>query len=111
MVLVQTKKGPVEVPLTPGMTVSDLKAALQTSTGLHIHRQGLKVLPADRVAGGEETTGEEKVVRLVELRRVLSDYGVTDASVLALSDLGPQIGYRTVFIVEVGGGVAHRVCV
>ena len=101
MVLVQTKKGPVEVPLTPGMTVFDLKAALQISTGLHIHRQGLKVLPA---AGGADAVVEEKVVRLVELRRALSEYGVSDASVLVLSDLGPQIGYRTVFIVEVGCG-------
>ena len=40
------------------------------------------------------------MVRLTNGGKRLSDYGVTSGSVLQLSDLGPQIGYRTVFIVE-----------
>ena len=41
-----------------------------------------------------------QVVRLSNPKKTLAEYGVTDASVLQLSDLGPQIGYRTVFVVE-----------
>lgn len=41
-----------------------------------------------------------QVVRLSSANKTLASYGVTEASVLVLSDLGPQIGYRTVFVVE-----------
>lgn len=39
----------------------------------------------------------------------VSEYGVRGGSVLVLSDLGAQIGYRTVFIVEYLGACAVRV--
>lgn len=41
-----------------------------------------------------------QVVRLANGSKKLRDYGVSADTVLVLSDLGPQIGYRTVFVLE-----------
>jgi hypothetical protein len=45
-----------------------------------------------------------QVVRLSNPHKTLAEYGVDESSVLVLSDLGPQIGYRTVFVIEYLGG-------
>ena len=46
---------------------------------------------------------EEKMIRLEDDSRTLESYGVKNGDTLDFKDLGPQIGYRTVFLVEYFG--------
>ncbi|KAF0700390.1 Aste57867_9095 [Aphanomyces stellatus] len=76
--------------LQPKDTLLQLKQALQKSTRLNIHRQGLKLKSGDVL---KNLTGD--AVTLASLGFV---DGATNA--LVFKDLGPQIGYRTVFVLE-----------
>ncbi|EMD31292.1 hypothetical protein CERSUDRAFT_119845 [Gelatoporia subvermispora B] len=70
-------------------TIADVKAAIAAKyPKLYPARQKI-ALQGDRKALGDETT--------------LRDAGITDGSELTVKDLGPQISWRTVFLVEYGG--------
>eukprot|EP00999_Lentomonas_sp_LEN2_P000075 NODE_1074_length_1023_cov_111.750000_g1029_i0.p1 GENE.NODE_1074_length_1023_cov_111.750000_g1029_i0~~NODE_1074_length_1023_cov_111.750000_g1029_i0.p1 ORF type:complete len:295 (-),score=47.85 NODE_1074_length_1023_cov_111.750000_g1029_i0:61-945(-) len=75
------------VTLEDKATVNDLKKLVQKTVRLNIHRQGLK-------NGDTPLRDGEKPV---------TEYGVADGSTIGVKDYGPQVGYRTVFIVEYAG--------
>src|SRR3989338_2952087 len=51
------------------------------------------------------TVGEGKDRQALALGKKLSDFGLKDGSVLTFKDLGPQISWRTVFLVEYAGPI------
>eukprot|EP00981_Chlorochromonas_danica_P011485 scaffold4036_cov248-Ochromonas_danica.AAC.10 len=81
------KEKRVEVSLPKEATVNDLKIAYGKLVKKSIHRLSFKL-------------GE---TRLDSDSKTLSAYQVSDKAVITFKDLGPQIGYRTVFLVEYFG--------
>lgn len=95
--VVSGKEGKVKttpVQLDPGATVKDLKKSYSKITKKDIHRLSFKK---------EEG---EKATRLDDDSRTLASYGVCDGAKLSFKDLGPQIGYRLVFLLEYFGPMA-----
>lgn len=82
-----------ELTLPKNATVLDLKKAFATASKKSIHRLSFKV--------GEG----EKITRLENDTQPLSEHhsDPKEALVVQFKDLGPQIGYRTVFLVEYAG--------
>jgi len=74
-------------------TVKDLKTAFYKLTKKNVHRQSYKKEVGD------------KVVRLEDDNKRLKEYGVSNGDKLVFKDLGPQIGYRTVFLLEYAGPI------
>ena len=93
MVKIEYGKKAFEISASNAAAVSALQKAIQSKVGLHPTRQGLKIKQ-------EPGADPKKAVRLTSGSNTLSSYGVDDNTVLELKDLGPQIGYRTVFVVE-----------
>ncbi|KAL4145911.1 hypothetical protein PRNP1_011784 [Phytophthora ramorum] len=69
-------------------TVAHLKAAFEKHARVSRFRQSLKLQQGD------------ELVALTDDAQLLVHYGVKDGSTLVFRDLGPQIGYRTVFVAE-----------
>lgn len=65
-------------------TVKDLKIAFSKVTSINIHQLSFKF----------------QEIRLDSDSKSLASFGIVDGSQIHFKDLGPQIGYRTVFIVE-----------
>jgi len=76
-----------ELTLDDNATVKDLKKEYAKVSKKDIHRQSFK-------------TGPDGKIRLENDTKTLKDYEVKDGATLAFKDLGPQIGYRTVFVLE-----------
>uniref|UniRef100_K3X5C1 Uncharacterized protein n=1 Tax=Globisporangium ultimum (strain ATCC 200006 / CBS 805.95 / DAOM BR144) TaxID=431595 RepID=K3X5C1_GLOUD len=70
-------------------TVAQFKAAFEKKTKISRHRQNFKL---------QDATGA--LVSLADDSKTLASYGVKSNGQLQFKDLGPQIGYRTVFIAE-----------
>lgn len=83
----------MEVSLSDSISV--VKARLSPHTRLGVHSQGLTI------SRGENSP----ILRLNNLNKSLAEYGVSSSDVLTVKDLGPQIGYRTVFVVEYAGPI------
>lgn len=80
-------------------TVLDLKEAYSSKTGLDIHRLSFRLEDADE-------TSKASPVRMDDESKSLSSYGLGSTDkVLVMKDLGPQIGYRTVFVIEYLGPI------
>jgi len=81
-----------EVDLGEGATVGALKEYMKTLRGYAYCRQEWRKHPSvkDGQKRGDLVKGKDG--------NKLSDLGVKDGDVLCFKDLGPQIGYRTVFI-------------
>lgn len=99
------KKVTVELP--DNATLEDLKKAYKPEVS--IHRKSFKVVdtsaagaPKSPISGGD---GKPKLVTLSG-QKSLKELGVKDGQEVVYKDLGPQIGYRTVFLVEYAGPIA-----
>ncbi|CAK4078476.1 unnamed protein product [Aphanomyces euteiches] len=78
------------VEAKPSDTLLQLKQQLKTTTRLSIHRQGLKIKVGETL---KNLNGDAQT---------LASLGFVDGTknALVFKDLGPQIGYRTVFLLE-----------
>ena len=74
-------------------TVNELKIEFAKKCKKNIHRQSFKKVFGD------------KITRLEDSSKSLQSYGITDGDKLIFKDLGPQIGYRTVFLIEYAGEI------
>lgn len=97
------KKVSVEVPRNS--TLEDVKRVYKPS--LSVHRKLFKVVdntvtPKSPMSGGD---GKPKLIALGG-NKTLVEMGVKDGQELFFKDLGPQIGYRTTFLVEYAGPIA-----
>ena len=84
------KEKTTKVSLSSTATCADLKTEYSIITKKSVHRLSFK----------KEVAGSSKPIRLDNDKKELSSFGVVDNDTLTFKDLGPQIGYRTVFIVE-----------
>lgn len=80
---------------TSQATVDDLKAAFAAAKP--------KFYPSRQRFSLPLQPGERKPVALASGAKKLSDFGIRDGSELTFKDLGPQIGYSTVFFWEYFG--------
>lgn len=87
-IVVTTKKGEKPFPVEANTTVGEFKKMYAKETHKSIHRLSFKFNMG------------ETVVRLDDDRKKMSEIGVTEGTKLEFKDLGPQISYRGVFIVE-----------
>lgn len=94
----------VSVDLPPGSRLDDLKKAYCPS--MSIHRKSFKVAdttvsPKSPMSGGD---GKPPLVTLSG-NKTLTEMGLKDGQDVFFKDLGPQIGYRTTFLVEYAGPI------
>jgi very-long-chain enoyl-CoA reductase len=81
---IESKGKSISLQLPKGATVKDLKAAYAKETKKSIYRLSFK-------------NGTE---RLDDDSKSLDDYGLKKDATIQFKDLGPQIGYRFVFVGE-----------
>ena len=86
------KSKTITINLSENATVADLKSAYAKASKKSVHRLSFK----------KEGSGKS-VVRLEDDRKTLKSYNINDTDELVFKDLGAQIGYRTVFVVEYAG--------
>ncbi|KAG5477317.1 hypothetical protein LSCM4_04535 [Leishmania orientalis] len=96
-----------EVVLAANATLADLKKAYLPAVS--VHRKSFKVpgpISAEPPApAADGAKARPNLITLTE-KLPLSQQGVKDGMVITYKDLGPQIGYRTVFYVEYAGPIA-----
>lgn len=86
---VATSKGKVsDLTLSKTATIADLKKEYAKVVKKTVHRLSFK---------------RKNGTRLDDDRKTLISYEVVDGETIDFKDLGPQIGYQTVFVVEYAG--------
>lgn len=88
----KVKTTPIDLP--ESATVQELKKEFVKATKKDIHRVSFKIDDA-----------EGKAVKLDKDSKALKDYNIKDGQSITFKDLGPQIGYRTVFVLEYLGPI------
>ena len=82
-----------------------LREAVAAALRRSVHRIALRA----RAAGGSDkaaAAGGDRAVRYDADAKRLSEYGLAADSQVDVKDLGPQVGYRLVFIAEYAGPIA-----
>ncbi|KAE8352380.1 3-oxo-5-alpha-steroid 4-dehydrogenase-domain-containing protein [Aspergillus coremiiformis] len=87
------KKLPKEVQISPNASTQEIYTVLAEASGCSIHR--LRI-----------TKGSDRSLILNSKDTKVDDTGLKERSVVHVKDLGPQIGWRTVFIIEYFGPLA-----
>ena len=77
------------VSLSKDATIKQLKNEYSRICKKSVHRLSFK-----------KESNSDKIVRLDDDNKTLHSYGVESGETIVFKDLGPQIGYRTVFVVE-----------
>lgn len=99
------RKTEIELPSTA--TLADLKKAFRPE--VDVHRKSFKIPgPASAEPPAPAADGAKPRPNLLTLadKPTLAQQGVKEATIITYKDLGPQIGYRTVFYVEYAGPIA-----
>ena len=81
------------INLASSASVKELKKEFAKSSGKNIHRISFKL------------EGAENAVRLDDESKSLESYGVKEGTKVLFKDLGAQIGYRLVFLLEYFGPI------
>jgi very-long-chain enoyl-CoA reductase len=92
---IQNRKKTEEIEVSDAATVADVKRAFMPKVSPH--RKSFKLV----VAGAEP-----KAYPSLSEGKPLSAQGVKSGATLLFKDLGPQVGYRMVFVVEYAGPIA-----
>ncbi|ANB13440.1 trans-2-enoyl-CoA reductase (NADPH) TSC13 [Sugiyamaella lignohabitans] len=93
---------PENLDLSSGTPVKEITRLLSKATGLSQNRLRLSIPPAD----GKPTAGKDKKKSDIALdpKENIGDYfGTEDTITINVKDLGPQLAWRTVFIIEYFG--------
>jgi len=77
-----------------GSTVRGLKSAFARESRMDLNRVSLRI---------ENSESKKDPTRLDDDSKELSSFGLRDGDRVIVKDLGPQIGYRTVFLLEYFG--------
>lgn len=96
-ITVVNKKREDVFKLAADAKVRDLKVAYAKSSKKDINRLSFKQ------EGGTDASGKASVIRLDDDSKTLASYGIQSGTKVTFKDLGPQIGYRTVFLLEYFG--------
>lgn len=102
----KTKRGkigklPAKVELAPTDPVSKLAGAISKATGLSVHRIRLTIPNTEEKPA---TPKKKKSDTALDSNAPISNYSTSDTPlVVYVKDLGPQIGWRTVFFIEYFG--------
>jgi len=91
-IIISTRTSTKEIDLKDNATLTDLKLAYSGISKKSIHRISFK-----------KVSDDGKAERLDKDNKTLKDYGISDGETLQFKDLGPQIDYATVFVVEYAG--------
>lgn len=97
------RKDEIEVVATA--TAGDLAKAYRPK--MSEHRKSFRVPHPNPPAPREGKPASTRPAMLtLDTRKTLAEQGVAAGTVIAFKDLGPQIGYRTVFVIEYAGPIA-----
>ncbi|WVQ66107.1 uncharacterized protein L199_004285 [Kwoniella botswanensis] len=77
------------------VTIKDVKIAIQAKFPKFVPNRQRLVFPSP-----SPTSTSDKPLPLTDESKPLSSYGVGDGSKLKLKDLGPQVNYRTLYLME-----------
>ena len=83
------------INLPTSASVKELKKEFAKATGKSVHRISFKLEPG--------AADKKEQVRLEDDNKSLESYGVKEGTKVLFKDLGPQIGYRLVFLLEYFG--------
>ncbi|KAF7527736.1 hypothetical protein PCG10_002204 [Penicillium crustosum] len=81
------KKLPKEIEIPLNASTEELHTALSAASGCSVHRMRI-------------TKGSDHSVVPNSINTIIEDTGMRNSSVIYVKDLGPQIAWRTVFIIE-----------
>ena len=91
-VFIDYRKKSYEFDVKESMTVNELKELIANECHLIKVRQALKIMVT-----------EKEPLRLTDDKKTLADYSVKMDTHIILRDIGPQVGYRDVFVFEYAG--------